>query len=74
MRTYSPLCTASAGTETLQLWDWLAATVEDVAGGDTAVADLAEARRLAAAAASQSSAAALFGEVSLAFIARQHLC
>eukprot|EP00775_Hariotina_reticulata_P001783 gene1783-2117_t len=51
------------GTETLQLWDWLAATVEDVAGGDTAVADLTDARQLAAAAASQSAAAALFSEV-----------
>ncbi|WIA21984.1 hypothetical protein OEZ85_004340 [Tetradesmus obliquus] len=51
------------GTETLQLWDWLAATQEDAAGGDTAVADLAEARQMAAAAAGASSAAALFGEV-----------
>jgi hypothetical protein len=70
------LRTNSAGTETLQLWDWLAATVEDMAGGDTAVADLAEARQLASAAASQSSAAALFGEVSSAWIASsvpQHL-
>jgi hypothetical protein len=53
------------GTETLQLWDWLAATVEDAAGGDTAVADLTEARQMAAAAAGASSAAALFGEVSV---------
>jgi hypothetical protein len=53
------------GTETLQLWDWLAATVEDAAGGDTAVADLTQARQMAAAAAGASSAAALFGEVGI---------
>ncbi|KAF6256824.1 WD40-repeat-containing domain protein [Scenedesmus sp. NREL 46B-D3] len=51
------------GTETLQLWDWLAAAAEDAVGGDVAVADLAEARQMAAAAAGASSAAALFGEV-----------
>jgi hypothetical protein len=55
--------TCRTGTETLQLWDWLAATVDDAVGGDTAVADLAEARQMAAAAAGASSAAALFGEV-----------
>jgi hypothetical protein len=58
-----PVVTHRTGTETLQLWDWLAATVEDATGGDTAVADLAEARQMAAAAAGASSAAALFGEV-----------
>jgi hypothetical protein len=46
------------GTETLQLWDWLAATDESVQGGDVAVADLTEARQLAAAAASSSGAVA----------------
>jgi hypothetical protein len=58
---YTALC--RTGTETLQLWDWLAATKEDAIGGDAAVADLAEARQMAAAAAGASSAAALFGEV-----------
>lgn len=51
------------GTETLQLWDWLAATVEGMEGGDVAVADLTEARQMAAAAAGSSSAASLFTEV-----------
>lgn len=53
------------GTETVQLWDWLAATVEDMQGGDVAVADLTEARQMAAAAASSSSAAGLFTEVRI---------
>lgn len=52
------------GTETVQLWDWIAASVEEVAGGDTAVADLTEAREMAAAAAGASNAASLFAEVS----------
>ncbi|KAF8057289.1 GTS1 [Scenedesmus sp. PABB004] len=51
------------GTETLQLWDWLAATDEAAPGGDMAVADLTEARSMAAAAAAGGSAAGLLGEV-----------
>eukprot|EP00878_Enallax_costatus_P031670 GHUV01034647.1.p1 GENE.GHUV01034647.1~~GHUV01034647.1.p1 ORF type:complete len:182 (-),score=64.40 GHUV01034647.1:340-885(-) len=53
------------GTETVQIWDWLAATIEDAQGGDVAVADLAEARQMAVAAAAGTSAASLFAEVSL---------
>lgn len=53
------------GTETLQIWDWLAATVDDVQGGNVAVADLTEARQMAGAAAAGSAAASLLAEVSL---------
>lgn len=51
------------GTESVQLWDWLAATVEEVQGGDVAVADITEARQMAVAAARSSSAASFFEEV-----------
>jgi hypothetical protein len=46
------------GTETLQLWDWLAAADESVPGGDAAVADLTDARGMAVAAACAAQAAA----------------
>lgn len=54
-----------AGTETLQLWDWLLATDDSVQGGDVAAADLTEARQMAAAAAASSSAATALGQVRL---------
>jgi len=54
-----------AGTETLQLWDWLLATDDNVQGGDVAAADLTEARQMAAAAAASSSAATALGQVRL---------
>lgn len=59
------LCPVIAGTETLQLWDWLLATDDSAPGGDVAAADLVEARQMAAAAASSSNAAGALGQVGV---------
>ena len=52
------------GTETLQLWEWRAATLGDREGGDEAFAQWPEARATTVAAAAGSPAASLFEEVS----------
>lgn len=51
------------GNETLLLWDWHAATQEEVQGGNEASADFEEARQAAASAASRGRVASLFEEV-----------
>jgi hypothetical protein len=63
-----------AGTETLQLWDWLLATDDCVPGGDVAAADLTEARQTAAAAASTAAAAGSRAAGMLAQVRKRVCC